>query len=88
MSGRNVIPCALQEVETRLAKFLQKGATLEADVLTAFADLLPEDMRRNMPPELKDVMLRGSRRVPDTPPTLQEAVNVPIATVAKNQTGT
>ena len=74
-------------METRLARFLQKGASLEADVLTAFADLLPEDVRRNMPPELKDVLLRGSRQVPTTAPTLQEAVAVPIATVAKNQTG-
>jgi len=78
----------VKEVEARLAKYLQKGAALEAEVLTAVSDLLPEDVRRNMPPELKDIMLRGtlSKQVPPTPPTYEEAANVPIATVARNQT--
>jgi len=79
----------MQEVEARLAKYLQKGAALEAEVLTAVSDLLPEDVRQNMPAELKDIMLRGtlSTQVPPTPPTYEEAATVPIATVAKNQTG-
>ncbi len=78
-----------QEVETRLARYLQKGATVEAELLTAFTSLLPEDVKRNLPAELKDILLRGSVRgqVAPTPPTYQEAAAVPIAVVAKNQTG-
>jgi hypothetical protein len=80
---------SMQEVEARLAKYLQKGAALEAEVLTAVSDLLPEDVRQNMPAELKDIMLRGtlSTQLPPTPSTYEEAAAVPIATVAKNQTG-
>lgn len=78
----------VKEVEARLAKYLQKGAALEAEVLTAVSDLLPEDVRQNMPAELKDIMLRGtlSTQLPPTPSTYEEAAAVPIATVAKNQT--
>jgi hypothetical protein len=77
-----------KEVETRLARYLQKGATVEAELLTAFTSLLPEDVKRNLPAELKDILLRGSVRgqVAPTPPTYQEAAAVPIAVVAKNQT--
>ena len=79
----------MQEVEARLTEYLQKGAALEAEVLTAFAEMLPQDVRDGMPAELKDVLLRGSisKQVPPTPPTRQEAEAVPIATVARNQTG-
>lgn len=76
-------------MEARLAEYLQKGASVEAEFLTAFADLLPQDVKDNLPAELKDILLRGSidKQVPPTPPTYQEAQAVPIATVAKNQTG-
>ena len=79
----------LQEIEARLTEYLQKGASLEAELFTALADVLPQDVKENMPPELKDILLRGSidKQVPPTPPTYQEASAVPIATVAKTQTG-
>lgn len=79
----------MQEIEARLAQYLQKGASVEAEVLTAFADMLPQDVKDNLPAELKDVLLRGSldKQVPPTPPTYQEAEAVPIAVVAKTQTG-
>ena len=80
----------MQEVEARLTEYLQKGAALEAEVLTAVAEMLPQDVRDGLPAELKDIFLRGSisKQVPPTPPTRQEAEAVPIATVARNQTGT
>ena len=79
----------MQEVEARLTEYLQKGAALEAEVLTAVAEILPQDVRDGLPAELKDILLRGSisKQVPPTPPTRQEAEAVPIATVARNQTG-
>ena len=79
----------LQELEARLTEYLQKGASLEAEFLTAFADLLPTDVRQNLPPQLKDVLFRGTvdKQVPPTPPTRQEVEAVPIATVERNQTG-
>lgn len=72
-----------------MTDYLQKGASVEAEILTAIADALPQDIRDSLPAELKDILLRGSvnKRVPSTMPTYEEAEAVPIATVARNQTG-
>ena len=78
----------MQELETRLTGYLERGASIEAELLTAAAAVLPEDVRRQMPPELKDILLRGSvdKRVSSSVPTRQEAADVPIASVTKSQT--
>ena len=78
-----------QEVEARLAGCLQRGAALEADVLTAVAGLLPADVQQQLPSELKDVLLRGTvtGQVATEPMVYEEADYMPTTTVAANQTG-
>ena len=79
----------MQAIETRIASYLQRGAAVEAEVLTVLTGLLPDDVQQQLPADLKDILLRGTanKRVPPTPPTYEEAQSVPLASVAKNQTG-
>ena len=79
----------MQAIEARIASYLQRGAAVEAEVLTVLTGLLPDDVQQQLPGELKDILLRGTanKRVPPTPPTYEEAQSVPLASVAKSQTG-
>ena len=79
----------VQELELRFTSYLQRGAAVEAEFLTAITSFLPEDVQQQFPPQLKDILMRGStnKRVPESLPTVEEAQAIPIATVAQNQTG-
>lgn len=78
-----------QEVELRLAKYLKRGADVEAGVLSAVAAVLPPDVQQQLPPQLQDVLFRATAATTAAPsPIIEEELEpVPIATVTRNQSG-
>lgn len=58
-------------------------------MLTTATAFLPEDVKQQLPQQLKDILFRrnSNSRATPTPPIVEEPQFVPIATVAKTQTG-
>lgn len=99
----STLPALLQELESRLAEYVEKGISLEADILASASAVLPAEFQQMVPQELKDFYGRplGTATVVETTVTsysttgneteevvVEPAWTAPPSSFLANQSGT